>query len=83
MRKRIRPEPNTTRDATIPISSTTLPKIGENKPTINAEDIKFFLDWAKEAAGQNIAPDPKERALFDQYSEETIAFWEKLYRSVK
>jgi len=54
-------------------------EIGENKSHINADDIKFFLNWAKEAAEQNIAPTEEERALFDNYSEETIAFWEELY----
>ncbi len=56
-------------------------EIGDNKSFIHADDVKFFLNWAKEAAGQNIASDPDERALFDKYSAETIAFWEELYRS--
>ena len=55
-------------------------EIGKNKSHTNADDIKFFLDWAKEAAEQNIAPTAEERALFDKYSEETITFWENLYR---
>ena len=53
-------------------------EIGGKPSTINPADVAFFLDWAKEAAEKNIASDPAERALFDKYSEETIAFWEKL-----
>ena len=50
-------------------------------PFVNPEDVKFFLDWAKEAAGKNIAPTEEQRVLFDRYSEETIKFWEEMYRS--
>ena len=46
-------------------------------------DVKFFLDWAREAAEQNIAPAEEERAVFDKYSAGAIKFWEELYRSVK
>jgi len=56
-------------------------EIGATRSFVKKEDVKFFLDWAKEAAEQNIAPTAEERALFDKYSEETIRFWEELHQS--
>ena len=55
-------------------------EIGENKNYINKQDVKFFLDWAKEAAEQNISTIEEERKIFDKYSQETIEFWENLYK---
>ncbi len=57
-------------------------EIGKIPSFVKKEDVKFFLDWAKEAAEQNIAPTEEERALFDKYAEETIRFWEELHQSV-
>ncbi len=51
------------------------------RSTLQEEDVRFFLDWAKEAAEQNIATEPDERKLFDKYSTETIGFWKELYHS--
>ena len=54
-------------------------EIGENKNHINKNDVKFFLDWAKEAADKNISSNENERKIFDKYSKETIEYWEVLY----
>jgi len=58
-------------------------EIGEDPSFVKKEDVRFFLDWAREAAEQNIAADPDERALFDKYSAETIVFWEGLLRQAE
>ncbi|MEN8155779.1 MAG: CehA/McbA family metallohydrolase [Bacteroidota bacterium] len=56
-------------------------EIGNIASTIHQQDVSFFLEWAREAAEQNIASDPEERAMFDRYAIESIRFWEQLHKS--
>ena len=55
-------------------------EIGDKTNYIDKESVKFFLNWAEQAAKRNPETDPEKRKLVDEYSKETITFWKKLLK---
>jgi len=52
-------------------------EIGDNPKYIDKKSVKFFLEWAEQAAKRNPETDPEKRKLVDEYSKETITIQKK------